>query len=61
MPRQPTVLVVDDDPSIRQTMEAIVRSAGMKPLTAPSGEEGLAALRRNSVDILLLDVQLPGM
>ena len=61
MPRQPTVLVVDDDPSIRQTMETIVRSAGMKPLTASSGEEGLSALRRNSVDILLLDVQLPGM
>ena len=61
MPRQPTVLVVDDDPSIRQTMEAIVCSAGMKPLCAASGEEGLQILRRTSVDILLLDVQLPGM
>ena len=61
MPRQPTVLIVDDDPSIRQTMEAIVCSAGMKPLCAASGEEGLQILRRTSVDILLLDVQLPGI
>jgi DNA-binding NtrC family response regulator len=61
MPRQPTVLVVDDDPSIRQTMEAIVCSAGMKPLSAASGEEGLQILRRSTVDIILLDVQLPGM
>ncbi len=61
MPRQPTVLVVDDDSSIRQTMEAIVCSAGMRPLTAASGEEGLQILRRSSVDIILLDVQLPGM
>ncbi len=61
MPRTPTVLVVDDDPSIRQTMEAIVRSAGMNPLTVGSGEECLQILRRSPVDVMLLDVQLPGM
>ncbi|HEY7724454.1 MAG TPA: sigma-54 dependent transcriptional regulator [Anaeromyxobacteraceae bacterium] len=59
--RTATVLVVDDDPSIRQTMEAIVRSAGMNPVTATSGEEGLLALRRAPVDVMLLDVQLPGI
>jgi DNA-binding NtrC family response regulator len=42
-------------------MEAIVRAAGMNPLTAASGEEGLQVLRRSSVDVILLDVQLPGM
>jgi len=61
MPRTPTVLVVDDDPSIRQTMETIVRTAGMNPLTASSGEEALQVLRRSTVDVMLLDVQLPGM
>jgi len=61
MPRTPTVLVVDDDPSIRQTMETIVRTAGMNPLTASSGEEALQLLRRSTVDVMLLDVQLPGM
>ncbi|HSB19152.1 MAG TPA: sigma-54 dependent transcriptional regulator [Anaeromyxobacteraceae bacterium] len=61
MARTATVLVVDDDPSIRQTMEAIVRSAGMIPLTAPTGEDALQLLRKSPVDVMLLDVQLPGM
>ncbi len=61
MARTATVLVVDDDPSIRQTMEAIVRAAGMIPLTAPTGEEALQLLRKSPVDVMLLDVQLPGM
>ena len=61
MPRQPTVLIVDDDPSIRQTMEVIVRSAGMKPLVASTGEEGLELCETNTLDVVLLDVQLPGI
>jgi DNA-binding NtrC family response regulator len=61
MTRTPNVLVVDDDPSLRQTLEAIVRAAGMAPLTAASGEEALQVVSRSSVDVLLLDVQLPGM
>jgi DNA-binding NtrC family response regulator len=59
--RGPNVLVVDDDPTLRQTMEAIVKSAGMNPLTAASGEEGLEVIKRSPVDVMLLDVQLPGI
>jgi DNA-binding NtrC family response regulator len=61
MARQPNVLVVDDDPVLRQTMEAIVRSAGMNSVTAATGEEAVEAVRRNPVDVMLLDVQLPGI
>src|SRR5512135_1851 len=61
MARTATVLIVDDDPSIRQTMEAIVRAAGMNPVTAASGEDCLQVLRRTQVDVMLLDVQLPGI
>jgi DNA-binding NtrC family response regulator len=61
VPRQATVLVVDDDPALRQTMEAIVKSAGMNSLTASTGEEALDTVRRNPVDVMLLDVQLPGI
>ncbi|HSN91062.1 MAG TPA: sigma-54 dependent transcriptional regulator [Anaeromyxobacteraceae bacterium] len=61
MPRQPNVLVVDDDPALRQTMEAIVRSAGMNSITAASGEEAIEAVRKSPVDVVLLDVQLPGI
>src|SRR5688572_23322833 len=61
MPQAATVLVVDDDPSIRQTMEAIVRSSGMRALTASTGEEALKLVRTSAIDVMLLDVQLPGM
>ncbi|MBS2021226.1 MAG: sigma-54-dependent Fis family transcriptional regulator [Deltaproteobacteria bacterium] len=61
MARTANVLIVDDNPSIRQTVEAIVRAAGMKPTVADSGEAALETLRTAPVDIVLLDVQMPGM
>ena len=61
MARAATVLIVDDDPSMRQTMEAIVRSAGMRPIAVASGEEALRAVESSPVDVMLLDVQMPGI
>jgi DNA-binding NtrC family response regulator len=61
MARAATVLIADDDGSMRQTMEEIVRSAGMRPLAVASGEEALRALQSNPVDVMLLDVQMPGI
>jgi DNA-binding NtrC family response regulator len=61
MPRSANVLIVDDDPTLRQTMEAIVRSAGMNSISAGTGEEALEAVGRSAVDVMLLDVQLPGV
>jgi DNA-binding NtrC family response regulator len=46
---------------MRQTMEAIVRSAGMFPIAVASGEEALHTLQGSAVDVMLLDVQMPGM
>ena len=61
MARSANVLIVDDDPALRQTMEAIVKSAGMNSVTAGTGEEALDFIRRSPVDVMLLDVQLPGV
>jgi DNA-binding NtrC family response regulator len=61
MARAATVLIADDDSSMRQTMEAIVRSAGMRPITVASGEEALLAVQSHPVDVMLLDVQMPGI
>ena len=61
MARAATVLIVDDDSSMRQTMEAIVRSAGMRPVAVASGEEALRAVQSSPVDVMLLDVQMPGI
>jgi DNA-binding NtrC family response regulator len=61
MSRAATVLIADDDRSMRQTMEAIVRSAGMYPIAVGSGEEALRTIQGSAVDVMLLDVQMPGM
>jgi DNA-binding NtrC family response regulator len=61
MARSPTILIVDDDPSIRRTMEAILVKAGMRTLMASSGEEALKKLLGASADLVLLDVQMPGL
>src|SRR5436853_2631681 len=61
MARAATVLIADDDRSMRQTMEAIVRNAGMHPIAVASGEEALDRLQGSAVDVMLLDVQMPGM
>jgi len=61
MARSANVLIVDDDRSIRQTTEAIIKHAGMRAIPVPSGEEALKVLRDQAVDIVLLDVQMPGM
>jgi DNA-binding NtrC family response regulator len=61
MARNATVLIVDDDAVLRQTMEAIVKAAGMNSITAATGEEALDLVGKAPVDVILLDVQLPGV
>ncbi|MCA9188171.1 MAG: response regulator, partial [Planctomycetales bacterium] len=55
--RQPTILVVDDEPGQRQLLCDFVTSLGMRALEASSAEEGLETLRQQDVDMLLLDVR----
>jgi two-component system, OmpR family, response regulator len=54
-----TVLVVDDDPEIRQLLRQFLESAGLRPLLAAGGAEMRAQLQRHSVDLVVLDVMLP--
>jgi DNA-binding NtrC family response regulator len=61
MARNATVLIVDDDSLLRQTMETIVKSAGMNSITASTGEEALDLVGKSAIDVVLLDVQLPGV
>src|SRR3954466_6229803 len=61
MLRPSAILVVDDDDNIRQNIEFILGKGGMKPVLASSGEEALQRLRTTAVDLVLLDVQMPGM
>ena len=55
-----TVLVCDEDQSMRETLSAILKR-DYRILTVPSGEAALVRLREDDVDLMLLDVRLPGI
>ncbi len=56
-----SVLVVDDEANIRKTLEGVMSDEGYRVVTAESGEKALEVLSRSVVDVVLLDVWLPGM
>lgn len=55
------VFVVDDDVSIREALESLIRSAGFKVETFASAQEFLARSRADVPACLVLDVRLPGL
>jgi len=55
------VLVIDDDPGVRDYMEALVSRQGYRVSAAADAEEALAGLDRTKPDIITLDVVLPGI
>ncbi|MDO9350786.1 MAG: sigma-54 dependent transcriptional regulator [Deltaproteobacteria bacterium] len=57
---KPTILVVDDEPGARQSLEVILED-DYRVLSAESGREALEVLQRESIDLILLDVNMPDM
>ena len=55
-----TVLIVDDDEGMRDTLTAILKRE-YRVLRVSSGEAALPILNREDVDLMLLDVRLPGI
>lgn len=53
------VLVVDDDPDVRSFSIAVLEENGYTPIEATNGEEGMAFLRKEAPDLVLLDVLMP--
>jgi two-component system response regulator MtrA len=53
------ILIVEDDPSIREVTALGLRAAGFEVLTAADGAEGVDRWRREQPDLVLLDVMLP--
>jgi PAS domain S-box-containing protein len=59
--RRARVLVVDDERANRQLLEAMLMPEGYDVLTVASGEEAIAIAAHETLDLILLDVMMPGM
>lgn len=57
----PIISIVDDDISIRKSLDRLIRSAGLKVLVFASAEQFLNSAQPLKADCLILDIQLPGM
>jgi two-component system, OmpR family, KDP operon response regulator KdpE len=55
------ILVVDDDPQILRAVRTNLKVRGYDVMTAPNGETALDVLGADSIDLVLLDLSLPGM
>jgi DNA-binding response OmpR family regulator len=60
-PQPHRLLIVDDDPSIHELVQAMLAGHGWEADSASSGEEALARLRTSAYDVLLVDILMPGM
>jgi DNA-binding response OmpR family regulator len=59
--RMKSILVIDDDASLRDTIAIILEQAEFKPIVAGDGVTGLESALRNKPDLLLVDLRLPGL
>jgi two-component system KDP operon response regulator KdpE len=56
-----TILVVDDEPQIRRVMRSTLSTHGYLITEAKTGEEGVESARKERPDLVLLDINMPGM
>ena len=61
MSKRKTVLVIDDDDSLRRVIEYTLDEAGFKVLTARNGSEGLKLFAEEQPPVVLTDIQMPGI
>jgi CheY-like chemotaxis protein len=56
-----TVLIVDDEPAILETLASVLEDEGYRCLRAEDGKEGLAAVAQERPDLVISDVMMPGL
>jgi len=61
MPKKAKILIVDDDPDILTAIGAVLEARDYKVVTARDGEEGLAKLKAEKPDLMILDLLMPRM
>jgi CheY-like chemotaxis protein len=57
----PSILVIEDNMSVRRLVSAVLQAAGYRVFTATDGTAGLWAIGEYRPDLVLLDIDLPGM
>jgi DNA-binding NtrC family response regulator len=60
-PSEITIMVVDDELSVRQSLEAWFQDDGYSMVTAENAAEALTRMQEQRIDIILLDIKMPGM
>ena len=58
---RPTILIVDDEPGVRTALTGVLRDEGYEVEAVASGEACLERVTRGAVDLIVLDVWLPGL
>ena len=54
------ILIVDDEPIVRESIRDWLKDAGYEVATAETGEEAIAMIQKKDFGVLVLDVRLPG-
>ena len=57
----PSVMIVDDEPSILHSLSGILSDEGYEVITASNGYEALKRIEHESPDLVLLDIWMPGL
>jgi CheY-like chemotaxis protein len=60
-PAAKTVLIIDDQPFFITTQQNLLQRQGYRVLTAANGQDGLAQAKQHKPDLILLDIEMPGM
>ena len=55
------ILIVDDDPRLRQSFEKLLTAEGHTVWTAPDGETALGLVKASPPDVVIMDIRMPGM
>ncbi len=63
LPPESTILVIDDEEDIREVVQAVLESRGLRVLTAEDGQRGIEVFREHAarINAVLLDLNMPGM
>jgi PAS domain S-box-containing protein len=56
-----SVLVIDDDDSVRSSLSSYLEDAGYLPFTASDGQQGIIVFEKENIDLILVDLRMPEM